>query len=399
MRLRHSLTGLFLVLVFHAQAQDIPSTAFAFEEGEGLVLNQDSLFGMTFRFRMQNRAWFFSRAGDDLTLEETDLRIRRMRLRFEGHVLTPRLMYKIQLGFSQADMDLIEGEVAQPIRDAVIYYQATPNWQFGFGQTKLPGNRQRVISSGEQQLPDRSIVNALFTLDRDFGAFAEWRTTTDGQQFVLKGAITTGEGRNAPSGGAGLCYTARGEWLPWGRFTNDGDYFEGDLEREEQPKLSFGSSVSTNQNATRAGGQLGPEFIGSEQRTLNVFIVDALLKYRGLAISSEYLQRIVEGSPFTTDGVGSEVVALEGWGWNTQVSHLLGTRWELVSRYSIIQPSERVAAIHDRIEQAWLGSTYYLSHHRIKFQAAAVYSWYDGMTALEWEGNNWGLLIQAEFGI
>jgi phosphate-selective porin OprO and OprP len=380
-------------------AQDAPSTALKFEQADGLVLKQDTLFGMTFRFRMQNRAWFFSESGSDLTPAETDMRIRRMRLRFDGHVLSPKLLYRVQLGFSRADLDLIEGETAQPIRDAMIYYRPSAQWQFGFGQTKLPGNRQRVISSGALQLPERSRVNALFTLDRDFGGFVEWHGNTGDQHVRLKGAITTGEGRNAPPGGPGLCYTARAEWLPFGTFTNDGDYFEGDLEREERPKLSFGASISTNLDARRAGGQLGPEFAGGEQRTLNVFIADALLKYRGLAISSEYLQRLVEGDPMTGDLFGNMVTAYEGWGWNSQVSQLFGSRWEIVSRYSIVQPGERIRHLRQRAEEVWLGSTYYLNHHRIKFQACATYFWFDGKAFMVDQNDQWGLMLQAEFGI
>ena len=52
------------------------------------------------------------------------------------------------------------------IRDAVVIYRPNKNWNFGFGQTKLPGNRQRVNSSGALQLTDRTINNAKFTLDR-----------------------------------------------------------------------------------------------------------------------------------------------------------------------------------------------------------------------------------------
>ena len=43
------------------------------------------------------------------------------------------------------------------------------NFEIWFGQGKLPGNRERVISSGNLQQVDRSLLNSLFTIDRDFG--------------------------------------------------------------------------------------------------------------------------------------------------------------------------------------------------------------------------------------
>ena len=106
----------------------------------------------------------------------------------------------------------------------------------------MPGNRQRVISSGNLQFPDRSIANAVFTLDRDFGVFAYWTIPFAGQEVQLKGAFSTGDGRNALPSDGGMAYTGRVEWLPLGRFTNKGDYSEGDIEMEPKPKFSLGST-------------------------------------------------------------------------------------------------------------------------------------------------------------
>ena len=53
--------------------------------------------------------------------------------------------------------------------DAVVKYAFSKNQQIWFGQTKLPGNRERVISSMALQFVDRSNVNSKFNIDRDFG--------------------------------------------------------------------------------------------------------------------------------------------------------------------------------------------------------------------------------------
>jgi hypothetical protein len=45
------------------------------------------------------------------------------------------------------------------------------NW---FGQTKLPGNNQRVVSSGSLEFTDRTINNSRFNIDRDFGLFLDY---------------------------------------------------------------------------------------------------------------------------------------------------------------------------------------------------------------------------------
>ena len=54
-----------------------------------------------------------------------------------------------------------------------------------FGQGKLPGNRERVISSGNLQLVDRSRLNSRYNIDRDVGfTLSNW--TKLGKQFFIK---------------------------------------------------------------------------------------------------------------------------------------------------------------------------------------------------------------------
>ena len=116
---------------------------------------------------MQNRASYIDNEGET---GGYDWQIRRLRLRFDGFVGNPKFLYAIQLSFAPGDTGpLVEGDNYNIIRDAVIMYRPNTHWNFSFGQTKLPGNRQRVNSSGALQLTDRSINNARFNIDRDFG--------------------------------------------------------------------------------------------------------------------------------------------------------------------------------------------------------------------------------------
>ena len=211
------------------------------------VVQKDSLFSIRFQFRMQNRVGYFSKFNDsgeefDFTPESFDMRVRRLRLAMRGFVYSPKFSYYIQLSFSKADMDWestatsVYNTSPNIVRDAMVFYEPLKGMKFGFGQTKLPGNRQRVISSGNLQFYDRSIVNATFTLDRDFGLFA----TFEKNYFRIKGAVTSGEGRNVTKTDKGLNYTGRVEFLPFGKFTGDNEDCEGDLAREKTPILSLG---------------------------------------------------------------------------------------------------------------------------------------------------------------
>ncbi|MGY6558053.1 MAG: porin [Nitritalea sp.] len=382
----------------HAQSVESDERAMI-DVKDGVSFKRDSLFLMNLRFRMQNRAGFNTLAGDRAEVEAFEMRIRRLRLRFDGYVLSPKFQYYIQLSFSRADMDLELGEVAQPIRDAILYYTVNENLYFGFGQVKLPGNRQRVISSGNLQFADRSIVNGLLTLDRDFGLYTYYtlpRKMTGPQVWQIKTAITSGDGRNALAINNGLAYTGRLEWLPFGYFSNNGDYSEGDIEFEPRPKLSLGLTYSANQKAVRTQGQLGAELF--EARNLNSLIADLMFKYQGWALMSEYMQRN-SPDPITTNEAGDIRLVVVGRGINTQLSRMVGPRLELAARYAYVVPNQNPSAIRQRVDEGLFGVTKYLNGHRIKVQGNVGYRWLQGLTGFSRAGNTWTGMFQVEFGI
>ena len=154
-----------------------------------------------------------------------------------GHFL-----YVIQLSFAPGDVgEIQDGENINIIRDAAVFYRPNKHWSFLFGQTKLPGNRQRVNSSGALQLTDRSINNARFTIDRDFGFQAYYlNENKDKFSYNVKTAVSTGEGRNwTKSADDGVALTGKLELMPFGSFKKDGTNFEGDVAREKTPIIFY----------------------------------------------------------------------------------------------------------------------------------------------------------------
>ncbi|HEU4496528.1 MAG TPA: porin, partial [Flavobacterium sp.] len=230
----------FLSIINFTKAQNIKATTadndlklsalpyYSYGKGLGLT-SPDSLFQLNIRFRMQNRVTYIENEGEETAY---DGQIRRLRLRFDGYVGNPKFLYAIQLSFAPGDVgEIQEGENINIIRDAIVFYRPNKNWNFGFGQTKLPGNRQRINSSGGLQLTDRTINNAKFTIDRDFGFQAHYlHEDLDKFSYNLKAAVTTGEGRNwTKSNDNGVAITAKAEIYPFGSFKKDGTFFEGDL--------------------------------------------------------------------------------------------------------------------------------------------------------------------------
>ncbi|MGC4234542.1 MAG: porin [Niabella sp.] len=351
-------------------------TTVAFND-KGLQFRKGDNFLMTFRFRTQLRAAYLSRL-DNEEAAGLEAQVRRMRLRFEGYLISPKLEYKLQLGFANRDMDLESGS-PQIVRDAVFYYKPGKQWSFGFGQTKLPGNRERVNSSGELQMPDRSIANNRFTVDRDFGVFIDKDFEIKDHVIQLRTAISSGDGRGQLATVKGLAYTGRIEYMPLGYFKNKGDYFEGDLDFEETPKLSFGFTYTKNFKANRTGGQLGKPMVSAyddeEELLANIrtIMADAVLKYRGWAFLGEYYDRKVDAfsvADFSTRP-DDRLIFLKmpaGVAVNLQASKLVTKKDEISVRYTHITPHADLLPYQYKLRTKAIGYSHYFNKHKFKLQ-------------------------------
>jgi hypothetical protein len=365
--------------------------------GKGLgITSPDSLFQLNIRFRMQNRVTFIQ---DEDSVAAYSGEIRRLRLRFDGYVGNPKFLYVIQLSFAPGDVgEAQDGENINIIRDAAVFYRPNKKWTFLFGQTKLPGNRQRVNSSGAIQLTDRSINNARFTIDRDFGFQAYYlNEIKDKFSYNIKTAVSTGEGRNwTKSADNGVALTGKIELMPFGSFKKDGTNFEGDLAREEKPKLLLSGAFHQNNLARRTQGQLGNDLF--EQKTMKSIMLDAMLKYNGWSLMSSYMSRSandpiafnpVNNSEFNYVPVGS--------GMDYQLSYVFPTNYEIIGRFSTQNMHNDIKALTPDSKQYSLGVTKYLWEHAFKLQGEVTLSdldYFDGRNK-----QNWYVRFQVEIGI
>ena len=339
---------------------------------------------------MQNRFFYESEDGANLSPSSLGFLVRRLRFRLDGFLFDPRLAYYIQLSFSRNDLGLTNSDVAEPIRDAMIYYHFSPKFYIGFGQSKLPGNRQRVVSSGNLQLPERSPVNNLLTLDRDVGVFF-YATLPLGQQVVrIKGAISSGEGRNALPRDAGLAYTLRAEWLPLGKFKNSGDYSEGALEEEDKPKVSIALGGHFNQWAIRQAGTHGIEMQSATD--FQALFADIAFKYKGWSLMSEAIYK-------TGNLPATGILPILGHGILVQAGKMLGKKTELVLRWAQFVPNPAVELSYPQRSQSGLGFNWYIKGHRIKSQLFFGYEQLGTRWDLNHTGNQWLGQFQVEFGI
>ena len=374
------------------------------EFGKGFqYLGKDSTFFLKFGFRFQNlhtSQWTLANNNIDEAIDyESAFLIRRSRLKFDGWAYSPKVKYKFELGLSNRDNS---GGISPEFRntpkfilDASVEWSFFNNFSILFGQRKLPGNRERVISSGNLQFVDRSRLNSRFNLDRDMGLQLKHKLKLGNSLIKSTIALTQGEGRNVTEGNfGGSDYTFHVDFLPMGNFTSKGDYIGSDIKREKKPKLAFGFTYDLNKNAVRERGQNGNFIQDSEGnyigRDLKTFFADLMFKYRGFSIMMEYVdKKATNDNPFVLDE-SDELIGTfyTGNGLNVSMGYLLKSNYEMAFRYTDIRPTKGVS---NNEKYYTLGLSKFIVGHKLKIQT--------DFSLVEKEGKDNSLLFRAQMDI
>lgn len=385
-----------ITLTTNAQQKVVDSK---FGKGVFNVIAKDSSWSMKFATRMQILSTSMLEANNDASSEiDQNFLIRRARFKFDGFAFSPKLRYKFELGLSNRDISggsQFTRNTPRYILDAVVMWNFAGNWELWAGQTKLPGNVERVISSGNLQFVDRSLLNSRFNIDRDVGLQLRHKDRI-GKQFVIreKIAVSQGEGRNVTQGNqGGLQYTGRVEFLPFGEFIGKGDYSSSDLKREPTPKLMASINYDHNNNAVRERSNLGDYMFLEDgslyQTNINTFFADAIFKYRGFSFHGEFARRDAEDAiAVEADGTPTGDVVNVGNSLNLQAGYLLPSNWEFSGRYTNIR-LDAIAGGTDT-DQYTAGVSRYIVGHKLKVQSDLSY------TTINGEGDNWMFRVQLD---
>ena len=346
MIIRNLLIAFAIFSISHVQSQEISDTTF----GKGLInfVAKDSTFSVKFAPRFQVRSMSsWDHDGNQYGSPEHNFIVRRSRLKFDGFAYSPKLKYKLELGLSNRDIsgaNQFNRNTPRYILDAVIMWEFSKNWELWAGQTKLPGNVERVVSSANLQLIDRSLLNSRFNIDRDLGIQIRHKSNLGGDFLMRqKFALSQGEGRNVTEGNeGGLQYTARVEFLPFGAFKSKGDYSQSDLKRENTSKLMVGFTYNFNENAVRERGFAGDYMIRTDgtifETNQTTIFADAMFKHNGFSFMGEYAKRTADHVIATeTDGVTpTGDVVLTGNALNLQAGYLFKNNYEIAGRFTTV---------------------------------------------------------------
>ncbi|MFY0631858.1 MAG: porin [Flavobacteriaceae bacterium] len=380
MKLKYVLVCMCMFVFLSTSAQETNAPKF----GKGLfnLVGKDSTFSMKIAARMQfltTNQWNSNKSG--LSNPTANALVRRARLKFDGFAYTPKLKYKLELGLSNRDISgasEFTSNAPRYILDAVVKWNFSGNFVLWLGQTKLPGNRERVISSGNLQQVDRSLLNSRFNIDRDMGVQLRHHFNLS-DNFIVKEmfAISQGEGRNVTTGNlGGHQYTSRVEFLPFGNFASKGDYSGSDLKFEEKPKLAIGVTYDFNNNAVKNRSNQGSYMtndVGFYETNVSTWFIDAMYKHKGFSFMAEYASRDAK-DPFAKNSDGSltgDIVQV-GNGLNLQSGYLISKTVELSGRYTNIQLDKNITGKGTE-NQYTLGLSKYVLGHKLKIQSDVSY--------------------------
>jgi len=384
----HKVVTLICICAFlsiNAQESNAPK----FGKGLFNLVGKDSTFTMKVGLRFQTLATSQWDADNGLSNPESSMLIRRSRLKFDGWAFSPKLKYKVELGLSNRDQSgasYFTHDAPRYILDAVLKWNFSGNFVLWVGQTKLPGNRERVISSANLQQVDRSLLNSRFNIDRDIGIQLRHKFNLT-NTFLVKEifSIAQGEGRNITRGNVGgHQYTTRIELFPFGDFTSKGDYKGSDLKFEQAPKLSVGVAYDFNNNASKTRSNQGSYmFINGTsasssaefyQTNISTVFIDAMYKHKGFSFMAEYANRTAEDAlAKNSDGTltGDEVQV--GNGLNIQTGYLLSKTVEVSGRYTNISLDKNITG-KGAENQYTLGLSKYIAGHKLKVQTDISYT-------------------------
>ena len=326
-----------------------------------------------FKIKMKVRSQFqFSIDDTDDENTETNFRIRRLRLAWQGNAFRPWLKYKVQLDASdEVELKTMLLEAVYPTRYGNVLVPR-------IGQFKVPFNREELNSSAYLQLVERSVVNKEFAFGRDIGAALYG---VIGNYLTYGAGVFNGDGDNGRSKDSNLLYVGRVQLTPCcgeleygGTFPSGGDYeIRANSIKSDKPLIAFavsfagmgGLDIERKTPDSDLDERIEEIFDGTDARPVSdIFSIssDVSFRYRRISFEGEYNARWIDPR-----GIGEDKVFDQGF--RVQGGFFLMPKFiEIAARYAIINFDDDIAG-RDNVWDVTTGLNFYLSKtYRLKIQ-------------------------------
>ena len=327
-----------------------------------------------FSIAMQNRIQFryaspFDR--DPRSIEELErpgtdsFMIRRARTKLRGHVMWRWLKYYFQYDWSQP--------VLRDLTLTVDKYEWAKLW---VGRGKVFYNDERVSSSGNQQFVNRSIVNDIFTVDRQQGVqvygnlFPNTWHDISYYAGVFSG-LGVGERNNDDDD---MMWSGRLQWNPLG---GEMPFTQSDVEHHEKPALNIAVAAATNRSKCTAFETAndscralpGFEVGKSGQYRINQIMEEVRFKWKGFSLLHEFHLKDVRDklNRENTNLMGGLIQA--GF-FPHYIIPIVPKNLEFAGRYAFVDPNRDLD--NDLQQEASGVMTYFFNGHsnKLNFQVS-----------------------------
>lgn len=303
------------------EANAPPLVAVRYDDNALRLESRDGNYAMEIQHRLQFRyAWPFDqdpRSPADLDRETSSFMVRRARFKLSGHAFRPWLEWYLQYDWSQP-----------VLRDFSLEVNRVPWIRLLVGRRKVFWNDERVTSSGKQQFVNRSIVNDLFTVDRQQGIQLFGRLFPDSlADMTYYAGVFAGRGVGERlNDDVRMMYAGR---LQWNTLGGEMEFSQSDLENHLQPVLNLAIAGATNigdctafetdQRSCRAlptprsdgtpfGDPAEPGAVAEGQFRTDQLMAEARFKWRGLYAKHEFHLKRVRDRKLAPGMAGRETV-------------------------------------------------------------------------------------------
>lgn len=325
----------------------------------------------TFALSIQNRIQFRyanpfdsdPRSLQDLEREQGSFMIRRARTKLNGHAYWPWLKYSMQYDWKDAIL-----------RDFNLSIDPYPWARLWVGRGKIVYNDERVTSSARQQFVNRSIVNDLFTVDRQEGVQLSGQLfpgTWHDLSYAVGVFTGLGVGLSANDDG-NMMYSGR---LQWNILGGEMPFSQSDILPHQHPALNIAVAAATNQSKCTAFSTAGNSCLSlpgltvgeAGQYRINQLMQELRFKWQGLSINHELHWKQVIDNQKTLNALGREVGMVGGL---VQVGYFphaalpfIPENFELAGRYAFVAPDVVTPNLQQEISGVM---TYFLKGHEHK---------------------------------
>lgn len=315
------------------------------------LASEDGSFLLNLEGQVQFRYIYNTVDGSTPTSDEeqSGFQLRRTKLKFNGHIGSPKVKYAVVLA-NHRDTAITY------LEEAKIAYKFDNGMEIAAGRFKAPFAREELTSSSKQLTVERSVINEFFTTGFSEGVSLGYTTDTWGITGMISDGQNQGEANSAADWNdvdSDFAITARAELALIGKLKTAGDYAAWSKD-DTTLVLAGGIHYQTGEGDTTGGF---PTADGDDKL---IWTMDALFKSNGLGASVAAF-----GQAGSDDSAATDIP--EDIGLVAQVGYMVipdklepFVRWEHFF-------NDSTAAGEDDFDIVTFGFNWYQAKHASKF--------------------------------